>query len=359
MSPWSTSRAVPNPGSSPCPSRRPRTAPSTTGSGGASRPRSRTSRPAASAWKTATSSAPSVWSACSWSWRWPCSGPSRPACGTPSTAPRPTKKSPSPPAPQPPPQPDLALQARHPAASGLPATSRSAAAAVERMGELTGGKGAQQPALGEAEDEVDAGQPERGVAPGRAEIGGLVVVALGRQAEVAAPAVGGHGRRLGDVGGEEGVQARGRGVGQRGEPEPAEAAAAGLAAACLDRPADQGLAGGAPAALAGPRATDVGLVGLDAPGQGLAVGADHVLAELVQPGPGGLVAAQAQLPLELRGGDPALAGGHQVDRQEPLGQACLGLLEDGAGQERVLLAAGHALVDDLGPERVGVVMAAC
>src|SRR3954449_6555068 len=167
--------------------------------------------------------------------------------------------------------------------------------------------GAQQPALDEAEDEVDGGQPERGVAPGGARADRLVGVALRRQAEVAAPAVGGHGRRLGDVGGEEGVQALGRGVGQRGEPEPAETAPAGLAAAGLDRPADQGLAGGAPAALAGPRATDVGLVGLDAPGQGLTIRADHRLAELVQPGPGGLVAAQAQLPLELGGGDPALA----------------------------------------------------
>src|SRR6185369_5848728 len=133
---------------------------------------------------------------------------------------------------------------------------------------------------------------------------------------------------------------------------------AGLAAAGLDRPSDERLAGGAPAALAGSRAADAGLVGLDAPGQGLAAGADHRLAELVQPGPGGLVAAQAQLPPELGGGDPALAGRHQVDRQEPLGQAGLGLLEDGAGQERVLLAAGHALVDDLGPERVGVVVPA-
>src|SRR4051812_6333501 len=96
--------------------------------------------------------------------------------------------------------------------------------------------GAQEPALDEAEHEMDAGQPERGVAPGRAEIDGLVVVARGRQAEVAAPAVGGHGRRPGDMGGEEGVQARGRGVGQRGEPEPADTAAAGLAAAGLDRP---------------------------------------------------------------------------------------------------------------------------
>src|SRR3954454_6596051 len=78
--------------------------------------------------------------------------------------------------------------------------------------------GAQEPAFGEAEDEMDAGRPERGVAPGRAEIDGLVVVARGRPAAVAAPAVGGHGRRLGDAGGGEGAQALGRGVGQGGEP---------------------------------------------------------------------------------------------------------------------------------------------
>src|SRR3954452_22353179 len=82
--------------------------------------------------------------------------------------------------------------------------------------------GAQEPALDEAEHEVDAGQPERGVAPGGAEADWLVVVALGRQAKVAAPAVGGHGRGLGDMGGEEGSQALGRGVGQDSQPEPAE-----------------------------------------------------------------------------------------------------------------------------------------
>src|SRR4051795_6672960 len=90
--------------------------------------------------------------------------------------------------------------------------------------------GAQEPALGEAEDEVDGGQPERGVAPGGARADRLVVVARGRQAEVAAPAVGGHGRRLGDVGGEEGVQAPGRGVGPRGGPAPAATAAPALSA---------------------------------------------------------------------------------------------------------------------------------
>src|SRR3954453_6461730 len=74
--------------------------------------------------------------------------------------------------------------------------------------------GAQQPALGEGENEVEGGQPEGGGGPGGALAPGgplaarLVGAAARRQAEVAAPAVGGNGRRLGDVGGEEGVQAR-------------------------------------------------------------------------------------------------------------------------------------------------------
>src|SRR3954466_11696921 len=48
--------------------------------------------------------------------------------------------------------------------------------------------GAEEPALGEAEDEVDAGRPERGVAPGGARADRLVVVARRPQAEGAAPA---------------------------------------------------------------------------------------------------------------------------------------------------------------------------
>jgi hypothetical protein len=142
------------------------------------------------------------------------------------------------------------------------------------------------------------------------------------------------------------------------KPSRLAAEASSLGPAGLDGTGDQHLAGGAPAALAGPRAADVALVGLDAAGQGLAVRADHRLAELVQPGPGGLVAAEAHLPLQLGGGDPALAGGHQVDGEEPAGEAGLGLLEEGAGEQGVLLAAGRALVDAARPQRVGVTMAA-
>ena len=40
--------------------------------------------------------------------------------------------------------------------------------------------GAEQPAFGEAEDQVDGRQAQRSVAPGGAEIDGLVAVSLGR-----------------------------------------------------------------------------------------------------------------------------------------------------------------------------------
>jgi hypothetical protein len=45
------------------------------------------------------------------------------------------------------------------------------------------------------------------------------------------------------------------------------------------------------------------------------------------------------------------------DRQEPARQPGLGLLEDGAGEQRMLLAAGRALVDQPPPMVVGRPMA--
>src|SRR4051795_7931658 len=83
--------------------------------------------------------------------------------------------------------------------------------------------GAEQPALGEGEHEVDRRQPERRVAPGPGEVDRLVAVALGGEAVVAAPAVGRDLGRAADVAAEEALEAPGPGGGER-PPAPAAAA---------------------------------------------------------------------------------------------------------------------------------------
>src|SRR3954454_22114331 len=90
--------------------------------------------------------------------------------------------------------------------------------------------GAEQPALGEGEHEVDRRQPERRVTPGPGEVDRLVAVALGGEAVVAAPAVGRDLGRAADVAAEEALEARGRGVGHRLQAQPAEPPSLALAA---------------------------------------------------------------------------------------------------------------------------------
>ena len=64
----------------------------------------------------------------------------------------------------------------------------------------------------------------------------------------------------------------------------------------------------------------------------------------MQPGPRGLVAAEAHLMLELERGDGALAGQEQMKRKKPPTQRRLRLLEYRASQQRVLCIALPALV---------------
>src|SRR3954469_11464671 len=142
MSPWSTSRATPSLGSSPCP-RRPRSiVPSITGSGGASRRCSPTSSPGASGWKTASSATQSGWGACSSSWRWPCIGPCPRACGTPRIGLCPPKKSLNAKAEKGGPRPNFPLQARPAPHPTSPSAPDPAPAPLERLAELMDGKAA-------------------------------------------------------------------------------------------------------------------------------------------------------------------------------------------------------------------------
>src|SRR3954454_15017367 len=142
MSPWSTSRATPSLGSSPCP-RRPRSiVPSITGSDGASRRCSPTSSPGASGWKTASSATQSGWGACPSSWRWPCIGPCPRACGTPRIGLCPPKKSLNAKAEQGGPRPNFPLQARPAPHPTSPSAPDPAPAPLERLAELMDGKAA-------------------------------------------------------------------------------------------------------------------------------------------------------------------------------------------------------------------------
>ncbi len=60
-----------------------------------------------------------------------------------------------------------------------------------------------------------------------------------------------------------------------------------------------------------------GLVDLDEVLKGTAIGSDHRPAELVQQQPGSLVAAKAQLGLQLKRGDPVGMAGHDVRGEKP------------------------------------------
>src|SRR3954471_15506418 len=163
MSPWSTSRATPSPGSSPCPSRRPSTAPSITGSGGGSRRCSPTSRPGASGWRTASSVTRSGSRACSRSWRWRWTGRGPPACGRPRVRPCRPKKSPGATGAEGGPRPDLPLQAWPAPHPTPPAVPRPAPAPLERLAELMDGK-VDQPV------DIDGWKPENADGRFRGEV---------------------------------------------------------------------------------------------------------------------------------------------------------------------------------------------
>ena len=64
---------------------------------------------------------------------------------------------------------------------------------------------------------------------------------------------------------------------------------------------------------------------LDLAGKAVAAGPHHGPPQLVQPGPGGLVAAEAEGTLQPQGAHPVLLAGHEPHRQEPCPQRLAGL----------------------------------
>ena len=87
-------------------------------------------------------------------------------------------------------------------------------------------------------------------------------------------------------------------------------------------------------------ASDIGFVNLDLSMEAIAAGANHCPAQLVQPSPGRLVAAQPQHTLQTERADAVLLAGDEPHRKEPRPKWFAGVLEDRAGRQRHLSATG-------------------
>src|SRR5512143_2966184 len=139
---------------------------------------------------------------------------------------------------------------------------------------------------------------------------------------------------------DEGGEDIGRNIGDHPKANPAAALAA-----LLHCGGDDGFIPGSPTRLAGFRTTDVALVDLDLASQGLPIGPDHSGADLREPGPCRLIAAEPELALQFGGRDALLRRGDLEDGAEPKGEQLLALFEDRPGDHRDLPAAVAALVD--------------
>src|SRR5208337_2625406 len=106
---------------------------------------------------------------------------------------------------------------------------------------------------------------------------------------------------------------------------------------------DNGLGLGLPAALASFHTADIGLVHLYRATERVPSGADHRPAQLVQPGPGRLVAAEAENTLQPQSADAVLLVGDVPHRHEPGSQRLAGVLKDRPGGQRRLPLATTAV----------------
>ena len=119
----------------------------------------------------------------------------------------------------------------------------------------------------------------------------------------------------------------------------------------FDRADEMQLADGAAALAAGDRIglgaiRDVALVDFDEVFEQRTIGIDHGAAQLLQHEPGGLVGAESELRLELQRGYAVGVAGDGVDGLEPGQQVEMAAMEDGAGGDGCLAAAGGAFVGE-------------
>ena len=104
--------------------------------------------------------------------------------------------------------------------------------------------------------------------------------------------------------------------------------------------------------------TDIGLVQLDSARQPVALETHHGAAQLLQHRPGGLVAGEPELALQLQRREARRVGGDEVGGGEPERQGQPGAVQDGAGRHRGLAPARPALQQIAGGQKVAAVVAA-
>ena len=129
--------------------------------------------------------------------------------------------------------------------------------------------------------------------------------------------------------------------------DPVEANAADALAVLLGCDRNDGLALDLSAPFVLFRAADVGFVDLDRAAECVATRPNHGAAQLVQPGPGRLVAAEPEHPLQPERADAVLLAGNEPHGHEPGSERLARALENGAGGERrarVTAAAAQQIV---------------
>ena len=116
--------------------------------------------------------------------------------------------------------------------------------------------------------------------------------------------------------------------------DPAQADAADALAILLGGNRDDRLALDLPAPLALFRAAHIGFVDFDRAAEAIPPRPHHRPAQLVQPRPGGLVAAEPEHPLQTESADAVLLAGNEPHGHEPGPERLARALEDRAGGER-------------------------
>lgn len=201
--------------------------------------------------------------------------------------------------------------------------------------------GSRQPALEIREHPMHAREQRAGVcrpslrpAP--------VVIALGREGTIAAPAVGmddaaGSNRRF-----EESNQRCGGQILDDAEPDSTGALTADLNSTDYDR---FGTVAQTPSSAPDFHPAHVGLIDLHLAADAISFRANHRPSQLLQQAPGGFVALEAELALQLNGRDTRRVGADQVGRRKPIPNGQARAMEHRAGRDRTLIIAFLALKD--------------